>query len=421
MKMKIRTRFAAFMALSVACCGLSVAQTTNANSTFSYSGASLPIYYDSTDAATIMSIKVPLVASINSVTATVSINYPTTGDLNVYMFGPDGTRTKLVERNCSNKSTLVNTTFDDAAASKYSDFCPAEAGRTFRGNEPLSNYRGKGTSGTWSLAVENNGSNTAFGTVDAFSLTFNTPVTIPPPTITGLTNAISGAQGSIAPGELIAVSGGNIGPTPGIISSSTTLPTTLGGVQLLINNQAIPLYYVSSTLIAGVVPYQAIPGNPAVIGGQVTVTVSYNNLTSAGWVTNLVSSVPALFTVTNGSTGTTSVKAANQDGTLNSSTNRAAAGSFVTLYASGLGSVQPTGFPAGTPAPNTPLYATVLPSFVNITGQPATVSFSGLAPGTTSVYQVNIQIPAGTPTGLQPILLNNQVGATQSNLGIWIR
>jgi uncharacterized protein (TIGR03437 family) len=412
--MTIRKQFASLLILSAVGCGLGLAQTT---ATYSYSGPSQAIFYNG---VTVVDLNVPGALTITSVTTTISVTYPTTGDLNVYLFGPDGTRTKLTEHNCGSQGVLVNMTFSDSAPNMYSSFCPAQAGGTFRGNEPMANYQNKISSGTWSLAVQNNVTPGAIGTVTAFSLTITgTPLT--PPTVTGVTNAISSATGAIAPGELIAVTGANIGPATGAISSATTLPMTLSNTQLTINNQPIPLYYVSATLVAGVVPYQAIPGNPAVIGGQVTVRAIFNGVTSTGYVTNLTSSSPALFFNTDTTTNARSVKALNQDGTLNSSTNPAAVGSYVTLYASGLGPVQPLGFQAGTTAPSTPLYTTMGPTFVAITGQTATVSFSGLAPGSISAYQVNAVIPAGTPSGLQPIVLSNQVGASQGNLGIYIK
>ncbi len=418
--MKISKPFASLLILSTAGSGIALAQTT---ATYSYVGPSLPIYYTSSDAGTLMNINVPAPILITTVTANVNVNYPYTGDLNVFMYGPDGTRTKLVERNCNGSSTLVNITFADSGASMYSSVCPATSGGPpYRGNQPLSNYTGKTSNGTWSLFVENNGSSTRFGTVDGFSVTI-TGTPLAPPTITSVANAVGQTSpGAISPGEVIGVSGTNIGPTPGVISPDTTLPTTLGGVQLAVNGQAVPLYYVSANLVAGVVPYQAIPGNPAVIGGQVTLTLTYNGVTSSGVIVNLTSSTPALFTNASSVSNTTTVSAINQNGTINSTTNRAAVGSYVALYASGLGSVTPSGFQAGTTTPVTPpLFNVAAPTFVSISGQAAPVSFSGLAPGLIAAYQVNIQIPAGTPSGAQPISLFNSVGLSQSPVYIWIQ
>jgi uncharacterized protein (TIGR03437 family) len=49
------------------------------------------------------------------------------------------------------------------------------------------------------------------------------------------------------------------------------------------------------------------------------------------------------------------------------------------------------------------------------------VLFSGLAPGTIGVYQVNVQIPSTVPSGPQPVLLWNSAGTSQNNLPIYIK
>ena len=51
---------------------------------------------------------------------------------------------------------------------------------------------------------------------------------------------------------------------------------------------------------------------------------------------------------------------------------------------------------------------------VNIAGIAADVAFSGLAPGFVGLYQVNVQVPAGVPSGTQEveILINGVPGNT---------
>ena len=51
---------------------------------------------------------------------------------------------------------------------------------------------------------------------------------------------------------------------------------------------------------------------------------------------------------------------------------------------------------------------------VTIGGVPASVSFSGLAPGYFGLYQVNAQVPANAPTGnAVPVVLT--IGGVSSN------
>ena len=79
-------------------------------------------------------------------------------------------------------------------------------------------------------------------------------------------------------------------------------------------------------------------------------------------------------------------------------------GSTIQLYVNGLGPVDNPP-PTGEPAPVSPLARTFAQPTVTIGGRPAAVTFSGLAPGFSGLYQVNVTVPADTPTGVQPLVL----------------
>ncbi|MDR3700146.1 MAG: S8 family serine peptidase [Candidatus Sulfopaludibacter sp.] len=87
-----------------------------------------------------------------------------------------------------------------------------------------------------------------------------------------------------------------------------------------------------------------------------------------------------------------------------SASNPAVRGQIIQLYANALGPVNPA-LPSGSPAPTTSLVQTTTTPVVTIGGQPATVSFSGLAPGFVGEYQVNVQVPTGLTSGNQPITI----------------
>ena len=138
--------------------------------TYTYSGLPIPVYPNDWDIISVATIFVPRAISITKVTASLQVQYSGVGDLNVYMYSAAGTRIKLLERNCGSLQN-IDTTFDDAATSRYGDTCPTEAGRgPFRGNEPLSNANGQIAYGYWRIAVENNGSDDKTGTLSAFSI-----------------------------------------------------------------------------------------------------------------------------------------------------------------------------------------------------------------------------------------------------------
>jgi len=99
--------------------------------------------------------------------------------------------------------------------------------------------------------------------------------------------------------------------------------------------------------------------------------------------------------------------------------NPATTGQFVQFFANGLGPV--TNQPAsGDPALASPLSWTTTTPEVTIGGQPATVTFSGLAPGFAGLYQINVIIPPGLGAGPQPITVKIG-GATSKASGIVLR
>ena len=73
----------------------------------------------------------------------------------------------------------------------------------------------------------------------------------------GVTNAASGQTAVIAPGEILAVYGANLGPAQLISASfdaNGRLPTSLAGTQLLVAGVPVPLLYTSANQIAGIAP-----------------------------------------------------------------------------------------------------------------------------------------------------------------------
>jgi uncharacterized protein (TIGR03437 family) len=73
-------------------------------------------------------------------------------------------------------------------------------------------------------------------------------------------------------------------------------------------------------------------------------------------------------------------------------------GEYISIYCTGLGPVTNTpaaGSPASSNSPSTTL---TVPTVV-VGGVVVPVQFSGLAPGFTGLYQVNVQVPANSSTG----------------------
>lgn len=384
--------------------------------TYSYSGAPVLIFTDAANVVSIATIRVDRVFTVQKATINVNVAYQPVGDINLYAYAPDGTRTKLLERNCGDQGILANITFSDSAASKYADACPTQPG-SFQGIEPLSNFNGKSSYGSWRLAVENNGSQNV-GWLNDWSITFDSN-TVATPALVDVVNRSSLKSGPVAPNSSILLYGANLGPaTPVYAPSNQNLPTTLSNVQVLLNDVAIPLKGVSSVGIDAIVPADAV------VGATAFFEVSVNGTKSNKVSVVVQATAPGLYS--QGVLGDTSsaswaiVKAVDQSYKPITTDNPAVQGSIITVYATGLGTTNPT-YPAGQIPPSTPLYVTNTSTSASIGGTAADVLFAGLAPGFPGAYQLNIKVPTGIGSGFQLMLIWNGGGVSQDNLSIPIK
>jgi uncharacterized protein (TIGR03437 family) len=215
----------------------------------------------------------------------------------------------------------------------------------------------------------------------------------------GMVNAATSAPftAHLAPGEYLSLYGSNLAPSAAS-APKLPLPTTLNKVQVMINGVAAPLNYVSPTQISVVVPF--------VITQSVAQIQVINNGTSSNIVTQFVGSSSAgVFTYDpSGGIGNADARDVTDNYSIIGPSNPAQIGDTVAVYLSGLGAVTGT-TQAGSAGPSTSPYAnTVNPSVVylddsagNLT--PASVYFSGLAPGYAGLYQVNFGVPTGVASG----------------------
>jgi uncharacterized protein (TIGR03437 family) len=385
--------------------------------TFTYNGLPLPIFPDDANVWSYANIFVPRSIQVSSVTVYAQVSYSGVGDLNLYFYSANGTRTKLLERNCGGLQN-IDTTFDDSASATFSSACPqAASGGPYKGNEPLANSKNENALGYWTLGVENNGSGNT-GVMTGFSITITgtdlSSPTFGPGTVVSST---SFQDGTVAPGDLINIFGTSLGPTGGARApSGQSLPTNLGSTTVTFDGAAAPLYFTSDRYIAAQVPTGLNPGSSTKI--QVTSTSG----SSLAIPFPVVPTKPGIFTYQLGASG--QAKVINQDGSLNGngsitgSDKPAPAGSYIQVYATGLGPLNPP-VPQGTVAPTTSLSTTTLTVTATIGGQPATVYWAGAAPGLIGVYQVNVLIPTNTASGSARLVLS--VGGNYSQGGVTIQ
>lgn len=214
----------------------------------------------------------------------------------------------------------------------------------------------------------------------------------------GLTNAANGFQ-IIAPLTMAAMR------TPGVQlvasdvnASGAPYAAALGGYSVLVNGVAAPLYSVTGDTVKFIVP-NATPANEAadfmIVKSDTGAVISYAR--------NPVYVAAPAFLQDQKITGGYSVQALNSDGSANSSSHPAKAGTDITLLLTGSGFVQ--GAPADGTVSTPPTSVAIDPAkdvFV-INGAVVPVKSASLDPSRPGVWRITATIPANTNTGATPV------------------
>jgi uncharacterized protein (TIGR03437 family) len=250
-------------------------------------------------------------------------------------------------------------------------------------------------------------------TVAPLTVPVTLTVTKPSIEIGSITNAASFAPGPVAPGEFVTIFGTSIGPTTPAnlqLTPSGTVDTILGGTQVFFDNIAAPVIYSSATQVSVIVPYE--------VARKVSTAlkVEFQGIASLTQTVRVIDSSPGIFVANASGQGAI----LNQDGSPNSVQNGAAAGSVVSIYATGEGETDPLGVDGVINANSLPLPKPTLPVTVEINGETAEVTYAGDAPGEVAgMLQVNARIPADVPSGASvPITIT--VGAATSQAGVTV-
>jgi uncharacterized protein (TIGR03437 family) len=167
------------------------------------------------------------------------------------------------------------------------------------------------------------------------------------------------------------------------------IPATLGGVQVLVNGQAAPVYLVSENQISALIPYEV--AGEAFATFQVVVNGSNSNPVTL-YVNN---SAPGLYTASQNGIGAGAFLHSNFTKVTDSSP--AVPGETVLLYMNGLGTVTPQ-VADGAAGAGSPLSFSDDSVFVALDDgvdipSLANVTFAGLSPGFAGLYQVNFTLP----------------------------
>ena len=291
-----------------------------------------------------------------------------------------------------------------------------------QGTLTVSGVTASAASGTWLSAQTINGGisitadpsglspNSYQGTVTIASNAANNSVAVPvvlnvvaqtPPIASAgglIANDTLGVGESMAQGDIVALYGHQFTYGDEVNATSLPLPATLGGTQVLVNGQPVPVYYVGPSQIDFEIPIDAATGDG-------TVQVVRNGQPGNLIYVNIKDRVPH-FLLFNGPYAIMTTP----DGTLTGiPTHPVKAGDVVVIYMIGLGPTSPV-VPSGTASPGSPLAVIDVTATQACFGVPSpfspipcvTPQFVGLTPGFVGLYQVNVAIPQDLASGSLP-------------------
>jgi uncharacterized protein (TIGR03437 family) len=210
-----------------------------------------------------------------------------------------------------------------------------------------------------------------------------------------LNAATQDAGAGIAPGELVTLTGFEIGPETGVAyapNAQGQIPTQLAGVQVSINHEAAPVLYVQSRQINVVAP------TDLTVGGSTSIEVTYKGQPLGALFPAVTYANPGIFRLQVGQTVV--AVAMNQDSTLNSPSNPAPRGSAVTVWTTGYGNTAPSCVAGGLNDPQAEPLSTGVNAMIYDGAMVYAVAYAGSSPTLVcGIVQVNFQIPATASPG----------------------
>jgi len=217
---------------------------------------------------------------------------------------------------------------------------------------------------------------------------------------------------TFAPGGLVAIFGSHFAASPQQ-PTQFPLPTSLGGVSVLItsnNGEQCPLWYVSAGQINAQLPYDVPVGQAQV---QIRTAAGVSNTD----VINVTAAAPKIFTQDFSGVGAGVVT--NTAYKMLTAANPANPADTIVLWMNSLGAPTSGGATAGQPSPGltpgtNPLTVSGVTATINGVSSP--VTFAGLSPGSSGLYQVNVQAPFAVITGSVPVQVKLGGVTSQANI-----
>ncbi len=218
--------------------------------------------------------------------------------------------------------------------------------------------------------------------------------------ITAVVNSASYQQGTLAPGDVIAIFGLGLGPAaltvfdPTMPPIPTSLPAAAPSTSVTINGTVAPIIYTTTNTVGAIVPYTTA-------GPTASVIVTFGGLVSQAFTVAVAAADPAIYSLAASGQGQGAILnfvPATGVYTINAAATPAPIGSEIVVYMTGVGATTSAvdnllipAAPAITP--------TQLPA-VSIGGQGATLLGAqapiGSIPG---LMQLNVTVPTGVKAG----------------------
>jgi uncharacterized protein (TIGR03437 family) len=243
-------------------------------------------------------------------------------------------------------------------------------------------------------------------------LTISSSISAQPIVVPALARAVFPANGvvnaasystDLAPGTLAAIFGTNLWAGQAA-DGALPWPVALAGVQVTVNGRPAQLTAVREGQITFLVP----PDTPV---GQATITVLNAVGSSDSAVVTISPAAPGIF-ISDPATNLGAIVVAGS--WQNTASAPAAPGAYISIYMTGLGSVHPSAsYPGLQETDGTPT--------ITIGGIPAPdIQYSGIAGSFSGgLYQVNVRVPAGVGSGLQPVTVT--LGGKSATANIYVK
>ena len=262
----------------------------------------------------------------------------------------------------------------------------------------------------------------------------------PTPLISAIVNGATFLAKGAAPNSFVSIFGINFGSTD---TASNVFPaTSFDGLSVTASGSLVPLYYVFGS--AGQINLVLPSDLPET--GDVPIQVKTSQGESATFQLKMAAADVGLFRIADPSKPTRNNGAilfANTAWRVMPASMAMAIGfpscsgaapaavcgqpakakDVLELFVTGLGKATPHGDPNGqllatgtlAPVDGSTIYNTVAMPKVTIGGLPATVGFSGIAPGNAGLYQINVTVPDGVPVNDDvPVVVTMPSGSTDT-------